>query len=157
VGTLSHTNDLALFQSIAAEVNKLAGMICYYYRLDRESTARDPLYDEATANVYHDTPDGLKLAAYASHPEKATTAGEEGRRRQWDTNLWIAKTDWETATESDDPPQVGDIVNAWGRLHSVVDYDSDGILDDADDVFVGWKINMRRLSKYEASWNIIPR
>lgn len=157
MGTLSHSNDLSFFQKIATEVNKLAGMVIYYYRMDKESTNRDPLYDEAVANVYCDTPLGLKMNALSQNPEHATTTGEEGQRTQWDMTMWISKEDWEKTTENTERPHIGDIFNAWGRLYDVTDTTRDGILDSDRLSFAMWKLSCRRLTKYEASWNIIPR
>ena len=150
MGTLIHTKDQGLFNCIAAEVNRLAGMMCYYYRLRRDISQRDPLYDEIEEPEFMNMPDGLRMPCFVTNPEHATTTGEEGRRTQWDATLWIARKSWEDGTDATEPPRIGDIVNCWGEWFDVVDYDKDGIMDDQRPVYVLHKLNLRRTTKYEA-------
>lgn len=159
MGTLIHTKDIGLFNCIAAEVNRLAGMLAYYYRLRRDISARDPLYQELIDEQWRDLPNGMQLNVFTTNPEHATTTGEEGRRTQWDANIWIARINWEEAVRKADgltladaiePPRIGDVVNAWGEYFDIVDYDKDGILDDMRPIYVLHKVSLRRQTKFEA-------
>ncbi len=148
MGTLIHTKDQALFNCIAKEVNRLAGMYCYYYVLNTVQTTRDALWDEANETVFDYEPSGIKIACYGTNPEHALTTGEEGRRTQWDAQLWFARIDWE-ATIGTTPPKTGDVVNCWGNHYDIVDTDRDGIMDDDRNIYVLYKVSLRRNTKFE--------
>jgi len=162
MGTLICTSDIGLFNCIAAEVNKLAGMYCYYYRMDKENTTHKAIYDEVSNPVYLDQPDGLRMPAWGDEPAHSTTASEEGRRKQWDGTVWIARINWERIIE-DSPdgallkaggtktlgPRIGDVMVAWNDFYDVVDVTRDGILDDERRIFSLYKITIRRNTKHE--------
>jgi hypothetical protein len=160
VGTLIHTQDIAFFDCIAQEVNELAGMFVYYFVLDRVTTQKDALYGEPVEVVFNEgqaslAEEGIKLPVYGSEPEHALTTAEEGKRRQWDGELWVARLDWEQCVMSqlgEDAllhPRNGDVFLAWGKYWDVMDWDRAGILNDDREVFVGWKIPFRRNTKFE--------
>lgn len=149
MGTLIHTKDQALFNCIAGEVNRLAGMYCYYYVLNTVQTTRDALWDEADETVYDYEPNGVKLACFGTNPEHALTTGEEGRRKQWDAEIWIARIHWDPVIGDGAKPKAGDVVNCWGKYYDVVDASRDGVMDDDRNIYVGWKIAIRRMTKFE--------
>ncbi len=149
MGTLSHTKDQALFNCVAAEVNKLAGTICYYYRLDKVSSAKSAVYDEPTDLIWKDEPPGLKLPCMASNPEHQLTTSEEGRRKQWDAEVSIARKDWEALVTDGRRPKSGDLVNLWGTFYDVTDVSRDGVVDDDRRVYTMHKLIVRRTTKYE--------
>jgi hypothetical protein len=154
MGRLIHTKDYEFFNCIANEVNELAGYICYYYRLMKDDSIRDPLYDELLTAEYQDTPDGLKLTAFQTNPEHATTTGEEGVRTQWDAQWWISRMEWEDKTEATEPPQIGDLINAWdGLYYEVIDTNKDGIMNDDRRFFTLWKVSLTRKTKFEPWWH----
>ena len=163
MGSLIHVNDLPLMNCIAKEVNKLAGMFCYYYRLDKENTKRKAIYDEIEELAFLDTPNGLKMPCLASEPSHSVTTSEEGRRKQWDGELWIARADWEDViTEMSDNhlhkadstsilgPRIGDILYAWDLYYDVIDVSRDGVVDDDRRIYTLHKLSIRRMVKFEA-------
>ena len=156
MGTLIHTNDQALFNCIACEVNKLAGMYCYYYVFDAANTTRDPLWDEAEEVVFSYSPDGKKVLCFGVNPEHSLSTGEEGKRTQWDAQLWFARMHWEQAFGSAITPKSGDVVNCWGKYYDIVDFDRDGIMDDDRNIFVCWKVSLRRNTKFDPIRRVVP-
>lgn len=153
MGTLIHTQDKRLYDSIAQEVNKLAGALCRYYVLDKVNSVRDPLYDEPEVTTYElQDDDGLEIPCFVQNPPTSLSTGEEGRRTQWDTTIWIARVDWEDCTgntDLKDRPKHGDVVNIWDEYYDVIQYDRDGVINDHRPDFVLWKLDLRRNTKFE--------
>jgi len=163
MGTLIHVNDLGLMNCIAREVNKLAGMYCYYYRMDKENTTRKAVYDEVDDPVFLDMPNGLKMPVFGTKPAHSITTSDEGRRKQWDGEVWVARADWEILTpKSPDGalyeagterilgPRTGDVFFAWGDYFDVVDVSRDGVVDDDQRIHTLYKMSYRLIAKFEA-------
>jgi len=149
VGTLSHTKDYRLFNCVAAEVNKLAGTICYYYRLDKVNSSKNAVYDEPINLAFKDDPPGLRLPCMATKPEHQLTTSEEGRRNQWDGEVSIARKDWEELVTDGRKPKSGDVIVLWGYFFDVKDAGRDGTIDDDYRFFTMHKLTVRRTTKYE--------
>lgn len=160
MGTLIHTRDIALFDAIAKEVNELAGMYVYYFVLDRVATQKDALYGEPVNIIFNEgladyAECGIRVRAFGTEPQHALTTAEEGKRKMWDGELWIARADWESCVADKltadvrTYPRNGDVFLAWGDYWDVVDWSRDGILNDDRRVHVGWKVMFRRNTKFE--------
>lgn len=154
MGTLIHTRDKLFMQCIAAEVNRLAGMIAFYFRLDKVNSDRrsgtNALYDEPGTLVWKDLPDGIELSCFGVNPQSSLTTGEEGRRKQWDGEVHVAVREWQAKTQGTERPREGDIILAWDEYYDVVGVHRDGIIDDSRLDHTGWKLNLRRNTKFEA-------
>jgi hypothetical protein len=149
VGTLSHTRDLGLFNCVAKEINRLAGMIGYYYRLDKVMTRKSATYNEANDLVFRDEPPGLRFSMFAEKPEHQLSTSDEGRRKEYNGTAWIARADWEEQVKDGTLPKSGDLVNLWGEFYDITDTGRDGVLDDDRNVYTLHKLTIRRTSKYE--------
>ena len=149
MGTLSHTKDMGLFNCVAKEINRLAGMIGYYYRLDKVSTRKNATYSEPTDVVFRDAPPGLRFNIFTEKPEHQLSTSDEGRRKEWNGTAWIARADWEEQVKDGLMPKSGDLVNLWGAFYDVTDASRDGVIDDDRRVFTLHKLTVRRTTKYE--------
>jgi len=154
MGRLIHTKDKLFMQCIAQEVNDLAGMIAYYFRLDKANSdtrsGTSALYDEPAALVWKDLPSGLRMPCFGVNPQSSLTTGEEGRRKQWDGEINIAVRDWEEQTQGTERPREGDVVFAWDQYYDVTKVSRDGIIDDSRLDHTGWTLTLRRNTKFEA-------
>jgi hypothetical protein len=154
MGTLIHTKDKVLMQCIAAEVNRLAGMIAWYFRLDKVNSDRRSgtaaLYDEPNNLTFLNLPSGLEMPCFGVNPQSSLTTGDEGRRKQWDGEVNIAVRDWERQTEGTRRPREGDVILCWEEYYDVTGVHRDGIIDDSRLDHTGWKLDLRRNTKFEA-------
>lgn len=152
MGTLLHTQDWALWNSVASEVNRLAGINCYYYVLNRNQSVIDSVYGEIGEEVFWSGP--VILACNAENPEKTASTREEGKEIEWDMQIWIAQRDFESGMKSAgitiSSPQYGDVVKLWDWYYDIVEYDMDGIMDDEKRAFSMYKLKLRRKTSFEA-------
>lgn len=156
MGVLIHTKDERFFNCVSREVVRLAGMYCFYFVLDVVKSRKDPLYGEMEEEIFNpekDSVNGIKLPCFTRATEHSTTASEEGRRTEWDAELWIAKKDWEqyigVVGSNSSKPKIGDIILAWDKYYDVIDTHRDGFLDDERSVFTQWRLDLKKREKYD--------
>ena len=158
-----------MFDSIASEMNNIAGTAIDYYALDKQKTKRDALYDEPIQYVWRGP---YKLKAYVTWPESTPDAREEGMKSDFEgTTAWLARADIEGLRMP--YPQEGDIIRFWavpyfnsagvdglavpnaGYYFDCLDVDDDGhIFDQAS--FVGFKIELKRRTEFTPERKIFP-
>ena len=122
MGTLLCDADRCLFDSIAQEVNTLAGTTGYVYQLNQTESTRDPLYDEPTDLAFKENSqgvEGIECPMYFKDPDRSPTSGEEGFRLQKNSEVHIAAKD--LTNRGLRRPKVGDIIRVWGQYYDVTD------------------------------------
>lgn len=114
MGTLIGDCDQCLFDSVAQEVNKLAGTTAVIYQFEEAESSRDPLWDEEIETVYKQNAqgtEGIECPVYFKDPDRSSLTGEEGIRLDKTSEVWIAKADMDARGIRRLRP--GDIIKVW--------------------------------------------
>jgi hypothetical protein len=133
VGTLIGDCDKCLFDSVAQEVNKLAGTTAIIYQFEEMESTRDPLWDEEVTTVYKKNDQGtigIECPVYFKAPDRSSLTGEEGLRLDKTSEVWIAKADMDERGIRRLRP--GDIVFLWNTQYYDVteSHASEGYIND---------------------------
>lgn len=133
MGTLINDCDQCLFDSVAQEVNKLAGTTAIIYQFEELESSRDPLWDEEVTTVYKkDTRGnvGIECPVFFKDPDRSSMTGEEGLRLDQTSELTIARVDLDQRGLRKLQP--GDIVKVWDIYFDVIEmHMQEGILNDS--------------------------
>jgi hypothetical protein len=150
MGTLLNDCDQCLFDSIASEVNRLAGTTCTIYLLDQEGSARDPLYDEPIDSAFVKNDDGtygVECPVFFKSPDRNATSGEEGYRLDRISDLSFAAVDLRNR-DIERRLRLGDIIKVWGKYYDVLDsHRGEGHLNDSGEVSSTLKVDVNRRTK----------
>jgi len=122
MGSLINDCDKWLFDSVAQEVNKLAGITAIIYQFDQAASKRDPLWDEEIDTVYKKNTkgvQGVECPVFFKDPDRTAMTGEEGYRLDRISNVFIATKDLEDRGLR--VLVVGDIVKIWGQYFDVTE------------------------------------
>lgn len=149
MGTLLCDADRCLFDSVAQEVNTLAGTTGYIFQLEQEESVRDPLYDESTDMAYKQNSagvEGIECPILFKNPDRSATSGEEGFRLQKNAIVHVAVKD---LTDRDlRRPRVGDIIKAWGQYYDVTDANvGEAYVSDSGEIPVMYEVSVVRRSQ----------
>jgi len=156
MGKLFCDADRCLFDSVAQEVNELAGTTGYIFQLEQDESVRDPLYDEPSDMAYKrnsEGVEGIECPMLVKDPERSPTSGEEGFRLQKNTRVYVAVKD---LTNRDlRRPRVGDIFKIWNQYYDVTDSSvGDAYVSDSGEIPVVYEVNVvrRTQSPPEGLW-----
>jgi len=114
VGTLINDCDKCLFDSVAQEVNKLAGTTARIYQFEEMQSTRDPLWDEEVTTVYKKDSKGvigIDCPVWFQAPDRSSLTGEEGLRLDRTAQVHIAQADLDARGLRRLQP--GDIIRVW--------------------------------------------
>lgn len=154
-------NELALHDSVATEVNRIAGTEVDLFEQDTEGGVYDPQYGEPVDRAFKGP---FRLKAYVEWADSSPEVREEGFRTSFGSRCWIARKDLE---ERGIPiPTEGDVVRFWNRpffndfsvdsdprppdagyFFNVIDVDEDGHLFD-NPGFVGFWLVLQRRTEF---------
>lgn len=163
------SSERQLFDSVAAELNKIVGTTISYYHLDIHNSKRDALYDEPVATAWLGP---YKIIGYVVNPDGVPEVREEGFKKTWESTVWIARS---TIEEANVPtPHEGDVLRIWdtpfenlesalrdptipnsGMYFDVVEVDPDGRMFDNPE-FVGFRLVIRRRSEFTPERRVVP-
>lgn len=150
-----------LFDSVAAEINNIAGTDIDYFPLD-PTRVRDPLYDEPEERKFCGP---FRLKGYAEWPSSTPEMREEGFKETFEATFYIARQAFDDAGAP--YPNEGDAIRIWntpyfnanavineeipgaGYYFDVVDVDDQGHINDTA-YFVGFSIGVRRRTEFTA-------
>lgn len=116
MGTLINDSDQCFIDSIAQEVNCLAGITGVYYQLSEVESTRDPYYQESITKTYKD--DGIEIPILFKSPERSPISGEEGFRMEKTATFYVARKDLDDRDMT--RPRVGDLLKVWGKFFEIV-------------------------------------
>ena len=150
-------NELRLHDSIATEVNCIAGQQVDYFQIDIEGSEVDAVYDEPADREFIGP---FNINMFVEWPDSVNEVREEGFRTSYSSRAWVARKHLEDNALR--APVEGDVVRFWklpffdsfavdeveapdrGYFFDVVDIDHDGHLFDGP-AFVGfWLVLQRR-------------
>lgn len=133
MGTLIGDCDRCLFDSVAQEVNKLAGTTAIIYLFEETESTRDPLWDEEVTTVYKKNDKGIigiECPIFFKDPDRSQLTGEEGLRLDKTSEFWVAKADLDERGIRRMRP--GDIIKVWGEYYDVIEsHISEGHINDS--------------------------
>ena len=121
MGTLINDSDQCFINSIAQEVNKLAGTEIIIFQFDEVNSERDPYYQESVSREYRKDKRGkvgIICPAFVQSPDNSYVSGEEGLRTERNTQVFIAKADLDERNLR--KPIIGDIYKFWGKYYNVI-------------------------------------
>ena len=149
MGTLLGDCDRCLADSIAQEVNRLAGTACRFFQLNQSDGRRDALYDESIDTEYKKDSDGdygVSLYVFFRASDSSGVTGEEGFRVDRITDAEFAIKDF---TDNElRRPWNGDIVGIWGKYYDVViSHQSSSELSDSGLGAIMYKVDLVRRTK----------
>ena len=163
-------SELELFDQYAQEHARITGTPCDYYKLDIKNSKLDPLYGEPIegGEVYSKA---FKIFAHILWPNPNLRVQEAGVSMEFSSVIWVSRK------EMDDKgipsPFAGDIIRFWdipyfnklsvtnqdiegsGMYFDVIDVKDDGHIKDTP-FFVGFKLQVKRTSKFEAERKLNP-
>lgn len=157
------SNDLDLFDSIAAEQVDIAGTEIDMWHLNTDKSEIDPLYDEFIERIY-DGPYTFK--GFVTFPDSITSAGEEGFQVEWNCQLWVARKTLEDAAAP--TPVEGNICRFWnipffedyktsgkGYFFDLINVSDSGHVHDSP-AFTGFQCILKRRSAHNPERKIFP-
>ena len=150
MGCLLGDGDKCLFDSVAQEVIKLAGVNesdAIIFQLNEEESLVHPLYAEPMQTEYAKNDQGtygVKCPLYFENPDKSPLAGEEGYRVDKISKVWIADKDLKDRGLRN--MRIGDIIYVWGLYWDVTNFHKEGIPNDAPTTSM-WMIDVVRRTK----------
>jgi len=156
MGTLLGDCDKCLFDSVAQEVNRLAGTTAIIYQFDEVESTRDALWDEEIETVYKKNSkgvEGISCPVYFKAPDRSYLTGEEGFRMDKMSELTIAQADLDSRGLR--RLQAGDIVMLWtNQYFDVIEsHASDGYINDEPTrSIVRFNITRRTKAPPEGLW-----
>ena len=164
MGRLLGNCDIDFFDSVAREVNELAGTCAIlYYALEHVKVPKDPLWNEPKDLPHKLDPKkatvGIQFAGFIEYPEPSPRTGEEGRHVDYDATLWLARKDFEEKMPITPAPAVGlayreprygDVVQVQGKFFDIVKIDQDGQLNDTINIHTMWMLRIRHRSEFDA-------
>lgn len=155
MGTLINDCDKCLFDSVAQEVNKLAGTTGVIYQFEEIESTRDPLWDEEITTEYKTDSNGnigISCPIYFRAPDRSSLTGEEGFRLDRNSDVQIAQIDLDNRGLR--RLQSGDIVKVWGRYYDVVEsHKGEGYISDSgENSMVKFDLVSRTKAPPESIW-----
>ena len=156
MGRLLNDCEAGYFDSIASEVNSLAGTQINFYNLRPVAGEIDPLYGEHTSRA----PVGpIKMWATFEWPQVTPESGEPGFHLEFDCQCYIARVDFDKINA--EYPYEGDVIEAWrtpyhierskgtGLFFDVIKVENDGHVNDSP-TFVQFRLSLKRRTEYNA-------
>jgi hypothetical protein len=157
-----------LFDTVAQEINQIAGTEMDFYPLD-PTRVRDPLYDEPAQRVFLGP---FRLKGYADWPSSTPEVREEGFKSTFEATFYIAR---KALDDIGAPyPNEGDVFRIWdnpyfntnaatnnepipgaGYYFDAVDVDDQGHINDTA-YFTGFSINVRRRTEFTPERRLSP-
>lgn len=123
MGTLINDCDSCFRDSIAQEVNKLAGTTATIFQFLEPKSTRNPYYGESTDRVYQArNAGGIDCPVFFSSPDRSPMSGEEGFRMDKSSTLFVARADLDSRNLK--LLRMGDIVKIWGLYFDVTNSSS---------------------------------
>lgn len=156
MGTLIGDCDRWLFDSVAQEVNKLAGTTAKIYIFEQMDSTRDALWDEEVEPVYRKNDKGeygIDCPAYFEAPDRSSVTGEEGYRTDKTSQIQFAQADLEARGISTLQP--GDIVLLWtNQYYDIIEpHKKEGYINDSPlNSMVIFDITRRTKNLPESLW-----
>lgn len=147
MGCIIGDQDKCLFDIVAQEVNKLAGVRAIIYQLDEERSEVHPLYGEPKIKEWIKKADGTigyDVYVFFNYPDRSPMAGEEGFRTDKTSIVFLA--DKERVEKKMREPRIGDIVKVWNMYWDVVKVNKEGIPSDNDTTSL-WSMEVARRTK----------
>ena len=149
MGTLLGNKDQCLFDSVAQEVNKLAGTSGYIFQFEQIKSQIDPLYGEPIETEYKkndEGKEGIEIPLFFRSPDRTPMTGEEGFRLDRNSHVFIAKKDLDDRGLR--RPRNGDILYVWGKYYDVIDSSySEGYINDNPDGVSSIDVEVMRRTK----------
>jgi hypothetical protein len=162
MGKLLDDSELEYFDSIASELNALAGDDINYYAMNRAKYKIDPLYGEP---IQRQTLGPFRVSAWFQWPNLEPEAGEQGFGYNFDCLCVISRIDLD---EQEAPyPSEADVIEAWrtpyhdakslgkGMFFDVIKVNNDGHVNDTAS-FVQFKLYLKRRTEFGAERRITP-
>lgn len=141
--------ERCLFESVAQEVNKLAGTEGVIYLLEQDKSQRHPLYDEPIDMVYQKNSQGkmgIKCPVFFKAPDRTYTSGEEGHHMDRISEFFVSVADLRQRNMR--RPRLGDIIYAWGRYYDVTEsHGSHAYIADTGGIPVEYRVPVARRMK----------
>ena len=149
-----------LHDSIAQEVNQIAGTDIDFYAQDTDNSSVDPLFREPIERLWKGP---FKLKAFVEWADSTPEVREEGFRTSFASRCWIARADIDALGIQ--PPSEGDVIRFWntpffnesgldnepspgkGYFFNVTDVDDDGHINDGP-LFVGFWCTLQRRTEF---------
>jgi len=154
MGRLIHDIDRDFFNSVAQEVNELAGIVIEYWKLEKGQITYDSLYGEVTSQSSWKFDGPHYINASFEHPEKSPSPEEKGLvTDESGFMVWIARIDWENEMGID-IPVIGDIIKLREKYYDVTQVSRDGWLNSSHTEYTMWKLTLGRVSKIDISKHI---
>lgn len=115
MGTLINDYDQCFLDSIAQEVNCLAGITAEFFQFEEPESSRDPYYQEPVHKVFKK--DGIEIPILFKSPQRSPVSGEEGFRIEKSATFFVARKDLDKHKLG--RPRVGDLLKVWGRYYEI--------------------------------------
>jgi len=115
MGTLIGDCDQCFLDSVAQEVNKLAGVTATLFLFEEGKSIRNPYYGESRDRVYK--ANGVECPIFFDSPDKSPISGEEGFRMDKTSRLFVARADLDSRNLR--ALKEGDIVKVWDLYFDV--------------------------------------
>jgi len=156
MGTLIGDCDKCLFDSVAQEVNKLAGTTAVIYQFESMESTRDVLWDEEITTVYKKNAqgvEGIECPVFFKAPDRSSLTGEEGFRVDRLSEISIARAD--LASRDLRILRPGDIIKVWtDQYYDVTEaHKEEGYISDStENSLVKFDVTRRTKGPPEGLW-----
>lgn len=155
-GSILNDSESNLFDMIASDLTRAAGVDLNYYSMEKGKSNIDPLYGEYQTREYEGP---WLLPSYVQWPQQSPMSGDSGYTVEFDGKVTVARVEFETHNAP--YPVEGDIVEFWrtpyhdidsrgkGLFFDVIKVDNDGHVNDSP-TFVQFKLTLKRRPQFAA-------
>jgi len=155
MGTLIGDCDKCLFDSVASEVNKLAGTTAVIFQFEEVESTRDPLWDEEVTTEYKKDSNGnlgIECPVWFKSPDRSSITGEEGFNLDRNSEMYVAQVDMDSRDLRRLQP--GDIVLVWNKYFDVIEsHKTEGYINDSPtNSLIRFELVRRTKAPPEAIW-----
>ena len=141
-------DDFDFLSGLEEERNNLSAPPVNYYSLNRGQNV-DPLYGEPTTWGFRDVVVIRATFEFQETENKTTQVREDGVENTYDGVLYISRLEWELKVP-DRSPKAGDVIQVHNKAFDVVFAGEGGYVVNSAE-YVGWKLNLRKLSQFDPS------
>lgn len=117
MGILINDSDQCFMDSIAQEVNHLAGVVAIFFQYEEKKSSRNPYYGESKDRIYKGGGVGVECPIFFKSPDRSEVTGEEGFRMDKTSSFFVARVDLDERSLR--RPRVGDILKVWNSYFDV--------------------------------------
>lgn len=152
VATFFKREELPLWDSVNAEVQRLVGTAADYFRINKIGSTRDEVYDEPnlTEGQAWEFAEPVAITCILQEWAEIKDAGDRGLEQHWEARCWLSR---KMMDDAEIDPQEGDVIVVWGERSGVgggwdiIQVNEEGFLGD-NPVPTQFVLDLRRRTKY---------